>query len=1050
MSMAVCANCGTRNPRRARFCMGCASRLGSELAESRKVVTALFTDIVGSTEIAARMDPEPFRRMMDRYFERMRSVVERHGGSVEKFIGDAVSCVFGIPTLREDDALRAVKCALEQQEALSPLNAELDATFGVQIRTRSAIYTGEVLVTGGISGDVPLLGNVMNIAARLQGAAGPGEILLGDETYRYVKDSVIVDAVPPLELKGLAEPLTAFRVVKLRPTRSHANVGARPLVGRDGEMQKARALLGRVTSSRAPEVLLITGPPGIGKTRLITELAREAAADSTVVAGRCTQFAEGPAYAPIAEIVSQLTDCPSRAPSELLSSCLEKTLGGITEARSAALRLAALLGADERLGSIEELGWALRKLFDSQSRDRLLMVIVEDLHWAEQGVLELIANVARLTRDSRLLVVATARPEFGATAPTWPHPAAVTRLRLEPLSAESSRVLVENAATRPVGAALDGVIESGAGNPLFLEQILATVDETDADVGSRAKVPASIQALLSSRVDSLPPSERRAIEAASIAGDEFTHESVETLCSELHEQLGNCLVALVEKDFLVPIDGENSGQTYRFRHALIREAAYQAIPRERRANLHEQFAEWLDRAPGGSLRAEEVAAHQLEQAYENRRALGSSNPDLNELGKRAAERLAAAGLKSRSRGDWVSVRNAMSRAFALLKEIDVPPVDVVRALADSYVQLGGVDALRSLADDCARMAQVTGDRRFEVEAAWTTLFIKLRTDRSYPLTQARRDAEELTALAENVEWAPGVSVAWGITAFVWQNVGDSEAMLTAARRALEVAIRANDVFEEAWGRGQIVTAMIDGRTPVGQAHAEVQDYLDWCRRVGETQRESEARSYLAVLEAQRGSSTTALEHLHEARTMLTDLGGAHMYPKFGFSSFSVNVCLGDLQTAEADLKAAYEVSCETAEIGVACCIGARLGETLCAQGRYDDAEKVFVESRQMAADDDADFNIFYLRGLAKIEGRRGRHDEAIEFGRRALELADSTDWANRQAEARLDLAEVLRVIGRPDDIPRLVREAADIARQKGNVVLERRAEALAHGAGAAL
>jgi class 3 adenylate cyclase len=445
--MLTCSACGQENPARARFCNACGAALGGAGGEVRKTVTVLFADVTGSTALGERLDPESFRRVMARYFDAARRAVERHGGTVEKFIGDAVMAVFGVPTVHEDDALRALRAAADLRDALAALNEELERDYGTSLEVRVGVNTGEV-----VAGTAERLatGDAVNVAARLQQAAEPGEILVGEPTLVLARDAVEAELLPPVELKGKTEPITPYRLLRVieGAVAAERRLDA-PLVGRRDELQRVQAAFEDAVAERRCRLVTVFGPPGIGKSRLSREVALALVGDASVLTGRCLPYGEGITYWPLREIFS--------------------AMGADDE-------LSAALGADIP----DEVFWAVRKALEQRAREWPLALIVEDIHWAEPTLLDLIEHVHDWTRDAPVLVLCLSRPELRGERPGWAGEA----LTLEPLSEAESEELIEGLVgdAEVAEAVRSRISEVAEGNPLFVEQLLAMLAEGgDAD-----------------------------------------------------------------------------------------------------------------------------------------------------------------------------------------------------------------------------------------------------------------------------------------------------------------------------------------------------------------------------------------------------------------------------------------------------------------------------------------------------------------------------------------------------------------------------------------
>ncbi len=553
--MVTCPNCGRENAAGARFCNDCGAELAAQAArEVRKTVTVVFADVTDSTALGERLELESFRRVIARYFDVARTCLERHGGTVEKFIGDAVMAVFGVPTVHEDDALRALRASSELRDSLASLNEELERDYGISLLLRTGVNTGEV-VTG--TEERLATGDAVNVAARLEQAAQPGEILIGEQTQRLARTAIEVEPVDPLALKGKAESLGAYRLLRIvEGAPAFDRRLDAPLVGRREELATLREAFEAAVSERRCRLVAVVGPPGIGKSRLARGLESALAGEATVLYGRCLPYGDGITYWPLVEIFRE-----ADAEDEL------------TTALSA--------------GAPEEIFWLVRKAFEERSRQRPLVLVVEDVHWAETTFLDLVEHLADWTRDAPLLLLCLARPELLDERPGWSGRATIA---LEPLSeAESEELIEEILGGSQLADRERGRVQAVAeGNPLFLEQFLAML----AEGGDVEHVPATMHALLASRLDGLPDEERDLLEHASVVGLEFEWQALAELHPDRRRPPGAQLAGLVRKELIQP--HEVLGDTFRFRHMLIRDAAYERTPKELRSHLHERFADWLE------------------------------------------------------------------------------------------------------------------------------------------------------------------------------------------------------------------------------------------------------------------------------------------------------------------------------------------------------------------------------------------------------------------------------------------------------------------------
>ncbi len=628
-------------------------------------MTVLFCDMAGYTATGARMDPEALRGVQSRYFDTARTALERHGGRVEKFIGDAVVAVFGVSSVHEDDALRASRAAIELR----------DAALGLDVRL--GLNTGEV-VAG--EGDALVTGDAVNVAARLEQAAAPGQVLLGEATYRLVRDGVEAEPIGPVAVRGKQADVEAFSLVSVAADAAAiARRFGTPLVGRANELKLLRDAFTRTVSERACHLVTIFGTAGIGKSRLAAELEREVASEADTLAGRCLSYGEGITFWPLTEMFRE---------------------AGAEDALARALEASA----------IEETFLAVRRFFEQQAAVRPQVVVFDDIHWAEPTLLDLIDHVADWSRDAPLLILCLARPDLLDRRPEWgAGKSNATSFFLAPLSPQESEALIgqllDDAAR---GAELPHqVAEAAAGNPLFVEQMLALTDERDGS-GGDLEVPPSIQALLGARLDALPPEERAVLEGASVVGNEFRRSEVGALLSDQLPQVSAPVLTLVRKDLIRPGADE---EAFRFRHDLVRDAAYDALPKAVRAELHERFAHVVEERRERHSEAEEILGYHLECAYRYRSELGSRDED---LARRGAEHLAAAGHAARARGDAPAAANLLGRAARLLPADSIPRIDLLLDAAAALKDRGDLVPAERVLDEALAAAKRAGDRRLEL------------------------------------------------------------------------------------------------------------------------------------------------------------------------------------------------------------------------------------------------------------------------------------------------------------------------------------------------
>ena len=669
------------------------------MAVSRRTVTVLFADVADSTPLGERLDPESLRRVMSRFFEQMSDVLERHGGTVEKFIGDAVMAVFGIPELHEDDALRAVRAATELRQALAVLNEELQRELGVRIGIRVGVNTGEVVAGDGTGGQMLVTGDPVNVAKRLEEAARTGEILVGEATRRLVENAVVLEPREELELKGKAARHSAWNVLAvIEGASAYARRLDAPLIGRERELQTLRDAYLEAQETRSCRLFTIVGPAGIGKSRLATELCATLGEDATVLTGRCLPYGDGITFWPLVEIVGSLGS----------DDGVREALAHAGDGELVAARVLGAVGPTASAAPGGETFWAVRRLLEEVARKQPLVVLVEDIHWAEPTLLDLLEYLAGWTHDAPILLLCIARPDLLDERPGWlTQPG--SGVLLEPLTEEESHALLDEIGQEwPLDAAARRrITEAAEGNPLYLEQMAAML----AEGGPADAIPPSIHALIAARLDRLPAEERVVLEWAAVAGKHFVRSALRRLAPDADQtDVDARLLSLARKDLLAARPGREDA--YRFRHALIRDAAYAGIPKELRAQLHERFAEWAANTKAGRAgELDEIVGYHLEQAYRYRGQLGPLDAHAQSLAGRAAEILGAAGRRAYARDDMPAAINLLDRAVSLLAEEEPAQLTLRRELSNALWSVGELARAEALLDGLIEAAQGAGDRR---------------------------------------------------------------------------------------------------------------------------------------------------------------------------------------------------------------------------------------------------------------------------------------------------------------------------------------------------
>jgi class 3 adenylate cyclase/tetratricopeptide (TPR) repeat protein len=966
--VAICATCGHEAVVEFKFCPECGATVAIAPArEQRKTVTVVFCDVVGSTALGESVDPEALRGLLARYYERMRGIVERHGGTVEKFIGDAVVAVFGVPVVHEDDALRACRAAVEMREALPELG----------VGCRIGINTGEVVTAADES---LVTGDAVNVAARLEQAAQGGEVLIGAETLRLVRTAVEVAEARALDLKGKSEPVAAFPLVAL--TGELARRFASPMVGRARELRRLQDAFSQAAHDRSCQLFTVLGSAGVGKSRLAAEFL--ALVEATVFRGRCLSYGDGITYWPVVEVIKQA--------------------GALPEGE-AARPLRSLLGETNEPASAVEIAWGFRKLLEQRAQERPVVCVLDDLHWAEETLLDLVEHVADLSRDAPLLLLCMARPELLDRRPSWGGGKwNATSVLLEPLDAEETEQLLVGLGG--IGSELHArIVQVAEGNPLFLEEMHALVRDS---AGGEVEVPPTIQALLAARLDQLEPAERSVLERGSVEGRIFHRGAVAALGEE-DGQIDRQLLGLVRKELVRPDRPQLPQEdAYRFRHLLIRDAAYDALPKAVRANLHRRFAGWLETNGQELVELEEVLGYHLEQAARYLAELGRPDPA---VAAQAAGKLAAAGMRARWRGDRDAARSLLGRALGLTGEPDLHlevahtmcgrnPGDQAQVLheiaerADARADTAGAALARTLAAFSGVWAGEPGAGDEQERLALAAV----------PLLEAREDD---VGLAE---------VWFSLANGVYNGRDQFEEMVRAAERAREHETRAGLPHRS---DRMLAMGLVYGPCPVDDALGRL-DALD----------------SMVDIEEDRAVLVAMSDRIEEARTLLS--AADQRAQELG--SHPVDAWKGEIESLAGNHEAAaalfgswQDFLAQYGQKAGVTTYMAHQAREFCLCGRYADAEPLIARPRDL--DDE---NSFWLGASALVISHRGDHTQAEQLAREALAYSQKTDSLKLQADALADLAEVLAAAGRNVEAEAALDQALELYERKGIVPLARR------------
>jgi class 3 adenylate cyclase/tetratricopeptide (TPR) repeat protein len=949
--VTACAACGQENPDGFRFCGQCGAELVAAAGprEVRKVVTVVFCDLAGSTALGDRTDPEALRTTMRAYFDEMRTILERHGGTVEKFVGDAVMAVFGVPVAHDEDALRAVRAAWEMRTAVS----------GLGLEARIGVNTGEVVAA---DGETLVTGDMVNVAARLEQAAEAGTVLIGDVTRRLVRDAVEVEPVT-VTAKGKPLPVSAWRLVDLDPEAS--GVARRldaPLIGRLQELDQLRYAFERSVREQRCHLFTLLGPAGVGKSRLVAEFLGRV--DATVVEGRCLDYGEGITFWPV---VSALKQLGARA---------DETLARVVAGAAAS----------------SELFWSVRTLFEEVALERPLVVVFDDVHWGEPTFFDLIDHVADLSRGAPVLVLCVGRPELLDRRPGWSGGKLnATTVLLEPLSTEECAELIEVRGGVDA-AARERILATADGNPLFVEEMVAFANE-NGDL----RVPSTVHALLQARLDLLDGDERSVIERGAIEGQVFHRGAVLELArsSDVEPQL----MGLVRKELIRPAPSTFAGDhAFRFRHLLIRDAAYDALPKEMRAELHEQFAGWLEVHGHDLIELDEVLGYHLEQAVRYRHELGQPSGD---LAVRAGLHLAAAGTKAAARQDLAGTKSLLGRARTLLP--DSP--ERAQATLELLLLLESASETAQRTELLAEL-EASADPVLAVHGRIGRSILRLAADPDGAPDDARAVAEEaLSRFGGNnlVALHAQILLAWTswlrsravdtVAAFEQiQEISDRLGVpsLAASLAVFEVGPLDHGPFTPAEVRAHIERMRADPSPLAQRSMLHLEGHLAWMD----------------------GRFDDARERLAQTEAISMQLG-PDLVSRLGLLSERAEILAAENRLDES-IEVFRQVDAELAEAGHSSfrsTVLINLAAVVYRRGDAEEAERLALQGEQLGAKEDV-VNFAWGRGVrARVAADRGDLRAAEDLARDSVRYAYETDFPAVQADAHEALAYVLGISG---------------------------------------
>ena len=965
----------------------------------RKLATVLFVDLVQSSAIVAASDPEVARRRITRFFAEASRCIEHHGGTVEKFAGDAVMAAFGIPRAHEDDAERALRAAL----------AILDTVRELGLEARIGVEAGEVVVDQVDS--TFATGEAVNRAARLQQAAEPNEILVGPGAHGLAFRTVELEPVGERPLRGFDAHVAIWRAVAVRDGVAAAPVRRVPLVGREDELELLQNTFERAVRNRRAHVVTIFGEPGVGKSRLAREFV-EGLEGATILAGRALPYGEGITYWPLAEMVKAAAgitddDPEDEAHEKLLVCCEDEAVADLIGLAS------GVLEAMEGQRSQQEIAWAAREWAELLAATQPLVLVFEDIHWAEEPLLDLIEHLADWVRDAPLLMLCLARPELLDVRPGWGGGRVrATAIELDPLPREQSEQLVE--------LLLDGlalapdvkaeILEATEGNPLFVEETVRMLTEGG---DGRRRIPDTLQAIIAARIDNLPVAEKALLQRAAVVGRTFWRGAVETLAPDL-DAIDGLLDDLLLRDFIQrePRSTITGDRAYRFKHVLIREVAYAGLAKAARADIHQRFADWLQQRAGDELL--EIRAYHLDQAATLLAELDGAPP--RELASEAAAALEAAGKRALAREANVSARKLLLRA------VELQPTLVRRhKAAVAAWRLADYPALSVEIDLILEEARQVGDRSIEGRALNALADVALT--READIDRGRELAEQaLTVLPAGD--VGGRFDALTMRTWIGWITGDLGAAKRFVKEALELA-RASDRKDLESQAAQQLADIYIARLEVEHAEPVVRRSCELAEESGSIEARGRALMAKGKLHSIKGELDEAETALHDARALFEEAGVAGTLARTLNALAWVAWRKDDLTRADKLFRDAIRILKPLEDRGTLCESQRGLAQLLVQTGKLEEAERVALEARKTVGPQDQSSRATTRMALGLVRAAQARDDEAEALLREALEIASNSDFNFVRYEILKALAAFLHERGRAGEAAPLEDQVAE-------------------------
>ena len=993
--------------------------VGTPLARRPVTVLCVAWQTVSRSGVA--LDPEARGVVNEHAVSGLTAVLERYGGKLVASDSGRLMGLFGVATLHEDDALRAVRASLEARDALIAEADALPRRLGANLICRFGVATGEVLIGG--SGPLGFAGDVDTRAVMLAEAAGPGQILISRQTQQLAAAAIQTDSA------GLDQFLLRAAHAAVRPLAVRFDA---PLVGRDEEIRRLEAAYLRASRERVTMTVTVLGEAGLGKTRLVQELAGRLDREAQVLTGRCLPYGEGITFWPLREVVRQA----GRGDDSL--ERITAILDGEPDAVAVAEQLHRALGSgNQGRTAAAEIFWAARRFLEARARHQPLLIVFEDLHWAEPTFLDLVESLALQPGRFPILLVCIARPELLDQRPAWAAEADTSvSIQLTPLGEDPAGALLDSLAAdqRISPSTRARLIDTADGNPLYLEQLAVSLSEqSGSDI--RPALPPTIQALLAARLQRLGPGASSVLARAAIIGKDFGERAVrELLPAEARDPLDRNLQTLVAKGLVQRMPpGRSPVDDYSFRHILIQEAAYRAIPKSLRAELHLRFADWLEYVfsapfPGRT----EILGHHLEQSVRYRNELWPDDPGSGALSHRAAAHLDTAGRAAHDRGDDVAAVNLLDRAAALLPGDDPTLGRIYTSLGTALIEAGQFEKAQATLDHAQRITAVNDDDRQYAYARVEALLLHLKVNPNEAAVDIARVLPELRREFHQSQDDLGICRTLQLEAALHWDHSRSGAAEDAWQRAAECARKLKDRRQLADILAWLASAALWGPTPAPEGIKRCQEYLEEIGNhpIGK----AEILLNQAGLYALQDDFATAQATLDSAKSLLETLGPT-MTAAIIQPAALIAMLAGDPAAAEQYLRLEYDYLYQMGERRVLSTTAVKLARAIAAQGpgRYDEAIRLIATSREAAADGDLSPQALGKGLHARILADRGRYREAEELARSAVALAAQTDLLSHHADTLLEFSHVLTAAGQIPEAHSAATQALNLYQRKGNL-----------------